>query len=305
LAFSLGLLMASEAGAQTGSLRGRIVDQNDEPIEKVEILIEFLGGVTRKVNAASNKKGDFVRVGLPPGNYKMTFTKEGYQSLEHEVRVRLGDPTEVGTVTLPKLPEGALSSQQQEQLSAELAKLFEEGVAAAQSGDYDAAIASFERVLELAPESPEANFNLGVANEKKGNVDVAVSLYRKAAELRPDYSDPYLGLANIYTSGKQWSEAMEVLERAFELLPTDTTVAFNLGAVAMNMDDAATAQAAFERILAVDPGHADAHYQLGMVFVNQANNEEAIVHLENYLELEPDGPNAATAQGILEYLKKN
>ncbi len=38
---------------------------------------------------------------------------------------------------------------------------------------------------------------------------------------------------------------------------------------------------------------------------DQGENEAAILHLEKYLELEPEGPQAATATGILDYLKKN
>ena len=34
----------------------------------------------------------------------------------------------------------------------------------------------------------------------------------------------------------------------------------------------------------------------------KANNEEAVAHLEKYLELDPDGPQAATASGIVETL---
>ena len=72
----------------------------------------------------------------------------------------------------------------------------------------------------------------------------------------------------------------------------------------MNAADLALAKESLEKLLALDPEHAAGHYQMGMIYVNQGENEAAIPHLEKYLELEPDGAQAATATGVLGYLKK-
>ena len=42
-------------------------------------MIEFQGGVTRKFEVKTNKKGEFMQVGMQPGSYKFTVSKEGYQ----------------------------------------------------------------------------------------------------------------------------------------------------------------------------------------------------------------------------------
>ena len=42
-----------------------------------------------------------------------------------------------------------------------------------------------------------------------------------------------------------------------------------------------------------------------MIFVNQGDQDAVIPHLEKYLELAPEGPQAASAKGILDYLKRN
>ena len=66
----------------------------------------------------------------------------------------------------------------------------------------------------------------------------------------------------------------------------------------------AEAKKQFEAAVAANPGHAEAHYQLGMALINEGNLQAAGAEFEKYLELSPNGPNAATAKGILSTIKK-
>ena len=70
------VLVASPADAQTGMLKGKVVDKDGKPLDKVAITIEFKDGITRKYDVKSNKKGEFIQIGLPPGNYQATATHE-------------------------------------------------------------------------------------------------------------------------------------------------------------------------------------------------------------------------------------
>ena len=48
-------LLAGEAAAQTGTARGKVVDDKDQVIEGVAVLIEYQGGLTRKSETKTNK----------------------------------------------------------------------------------------------------------------------------------------------------------------------------------------------------------------------------------------------------------
>ncbi len=302
---SLAILLAAEAYAQIGSARGQIVDENEQPVDGVEIVFQFLGGVNREHRVTSDEDGDFIRAGLPTGRYMLTFTKSGHQSYQYELKVLGGPPTRMGKVVLPALSEGARSDLEKQKLNQAIKLVFQEGVAAMNAEDYAAAIAAFEKVLEIDPEKPEALYNVGVAHENLGHLDQAVTFYKKAVELQTSSVEPYLALAAIYTANQQWPEAMAMLLEAEKLQPDDVETLFDVGAVAMNAGDVPTAERAFQRVVELHDAHALGHYQLGMVYVNQGKSEEAVAHMEKYLELEPDGPNAVTATGILDYLKKN
>lgn len=63
------------------------------------------------------------------------------------------------------------------------------GAALIRLGDYDGAIASINRGIELDAEDPqEAYFNRAVAYEKLDNLPAAYADYRKALELKPDWA---------------------------------------------------------------------------------------------------------------------
>ena len=74
----LGLAVAgTPAYAQTGQVKGKIVDAKDQPVEKAQIIIEATDGMGRKFKVESNKKGEYIQIGLPPGQYRITASKDG------------------------------------------------------------------------------------------------------------------------------------------------------------------------------------------------------------------------------------
>src|SRR5207245_7703639 len=100
-----GLLLAtarggSEARAQTGTARGKIMDDKGQPIQDAVVTIEYQGGVTRKYETKTNKKGEYTQVGIYPGVYKVTVTKEGYQGGVLDARISLGEPTYLNDMKL-------------------------------------------------------------------------------------------------------------------------------------------------------------------------------------------------------------
>ena len=68
MAFAALLISASVASAQTGGVRGRILDEKGQPIEGVAVKMEFQGGMNLAFDTKTNKKGEFMQIGLRPGN---------------------------------------------------------------------------------------------------------------------------------------------------------------------------------------------------------------------------------------------
>ena len=123
------LAVAVSVSAQsTGMTKGKVTDAQGQPVDGAKVTIEYLDGVTRKYEVKSNKRGEFIQIGLQPGNYRVTASKEGVGSQSFDVRVRLGATAEVN-FQLVAGGQGAVSKEDTERFAA-FKTLFDEGVAA-------------------------------------------------------------------------------------------------------------------------------------------------------------------------------
>ena len=148
---------------------------------------------------------------------------------------------------------------------------------------------------------------------QKKDLEKAEAAYKKAIELKADYGEAYSGLANIYNMQRKFDEAATASAKAMELSGAGGGAAagggspdalFNQGVILWNAGKIADAKKQFEATIAAKPDHAEAHYQLGMALVNEGNLAGAGAEFEKYVQLAPNGPNAATAKGILATIKK-
>ena len=91
------LAFALPASAQTGIVKGTVKDAKGQPVEGAKItMILTTGGSPRELT--TNKKGEFVQVGVPLGPYKITAEKAGVGSQEQRTQVKMGGAINVDFV---------------------------------------------------------------------------------------------------------------------------------------------------------------------------------------------------------------
>jgi len=296
-------LVAPKAQAQTGTARGKVMDAQGQPIADAKVLIEFQGGITRKFEVKTNKKGEFMQVGMQPGPYRFTVSKEGFQSSFSDHRISLGDPTEVPEF---KLNTAAQAAQQAGGAEAQaLRSNFQKAVELQSAGKTDEAEAAYKAILETSPDVPEVYQNLGQLYLTKKDYPAAETMFQKGLELRPDSTDMSTLLARVYQESGQPEKAMALVEKSAGANPQDARAQFNRGIFLLNANKNEEAIGAFEAAIKADPNQAEAYYRLGALMVGQGKIPESIQYLEKYLSLNPtDAQNVATAQGLLKALKK-
>jgi hypothetical protein len=140
------MLLATPASAQTGGLRGKVTDAAGKPVEGATVLIEAKG-VTRKLTVKTNKKGEFIQIGLYPGEYKVSAEKEGKVAVADNFRVGLGDPAVLDLQLSAGAPTNAAEQQKK---MAELQASFDAGVAASKAQNWDEAVAAFQLAAATA-----------------------------------------------------------------------------------------------------------------------------------------------------------
>jgi len=307
--FALSLPMPA-AAQSTGMIRGSVKDASGKPVEGAKISIDADAN-NRHFETKSDKKGEFVQIGLPPGAYKVTAEKDKVGAPPVPVQVRIGGGNPITLV----IGAGGGASPEAAAKNAELKKAFEEGVAASRAGNHDEAITAFTKATELNPNCYDCYYNIAFSESQKKDYDKAEAAYKKAIELKADYAEAYNGLANIYNATRKFDQAAAASAKAMELSGGAAAGAagggggnadamFNQGVILWNAGKIADAKKQFEGAIAANPSHAEAHYQLGMALVNEGNLTGAATEFETYLKLAPSGPNAATAKGILGTLKK-
>jgi tetratricopeptide (TPR) repeat protein len=299
----LGVLLSGvPAEAQVGAARGKVVDEEGKAIEGAKVLIEFTGGVTRKADATTNKKGEFTRVGLPPGPYRVTVSKEGFAPQYADVRISLGDPTEIPEFKLEVAGKAPLAAQKEGEA---IQASFDKAVKAAQAGQFDEAEAAYKDVLAKNPGKPEVVWtSMGLMYHQKKDAAAAEEAYRKAIEIKPDFADAYSNLASLLISSGKAPLAVETLTKAATDFPADPKIQFVYGWTLFNSGQAAEAQAVLEKVAAADPQNAEVQYFLGSIAVGQNKIPEAVAYLEKYLTMNPThAQNMATAKGLIGALK--
>jgi Flp pilus assembly protein TadD len=297
------MLAPAPAAAQTsGGVMGKVVDEEKQPVAGAKVLIEYEGGVNRSYEVKTNDKGEYMQVGLPIGNYKLTASKDGYVPGAIGIKVGMGLARDIPTIEL--LSQKAAAGQADPNAEAIKAK-FDEGVALARAGDLDEAEAVFNEILAMNPGIAGVYRNLGYIHAQRKEWDAAEENYLAALDLRPGEPEFVTALVQMYTDSGQEEKAAALMAQAAADNPEDARTQLAQGIFQINEGQLAEAQASFEAALAADPSLAEAHYHLGTIMVGQGKVAEAVEHLEAYLASNPTNEQyAATAQGLVQALKQ-
>jgi tetratricopeptide (TPR) repeat protein len=299
-------VLAAPAFAQTGRIQGKVSDEAGKPVDGAKITVSAVpdtGG--QKWEATSDKNGNYIIGTLPKsGNYLVHAEKSGAGVDEARATVRLGNFTALNFTLSTK----ARVTEEQAAKNVTIKKFFDDGVAAANAGNHQAAVDAFTQAAAQMPSCSDCYYNIGVSQTQMKNYDAAEAAYKKAIELRPSYPEAYNALASLYTTQRKMDLAAAAAAKAAELSAAtpgggSADSMFSAGVGLWNANKFPEAQAAFEGALKSDPNHADSHFMLGKVYLNLGKLPEAAAEFQTYLKLAPTGKNAAEAQTTYNALK--
>lgn len=107
----------------------------------------------------------------------------------------------------------AAALAQQSTVSPDLRHAVEAGLKARQTGDLDAALREFEKVVQLAPQLAAAHINLGAVLYDKGDYSRAIPALRRALDLNPGLPGAHLMLGAALLAQGYPAEAIPHLEK--------------------------------------------------------------------------------------------
>ncbi len=125
-------------------------------------------------------------------------------------------------------------------------------------GETEAAIATFEQLLQQHPDYADGWFNLGFIHEQRQDSGAAERCFRRALELKPDHDRAWYGLALVLIRTERLAEAVDALKQNTKLQPFSPFGFYQLGMTYHHLGEAGDAWRTYEQLKLFEPKYAAA-----------------------------------------------
>lgn len=144
---------------------------------------------------------------------------------------------------------------------------YEEGVEHFKKEEYDAAIESFQKVIDINPEMAAVYNFLGLTYLKQNqSIESAIGSFREAIRIDPHYAEAYFNLATTYASyADEADKAAEYFQKTIDVDPAYSRAYFGLGWFSLTEKrDPKKAAEYFDKTLQLYPDFEEAYYGMGL-----------------------------------------
>src|SRR3954467_12482991 len=286
---------AISALAQTTTVKGVVKDPSGGVSGATVMLKDKETG--RKFQLKTNGKGEFFSIGVSPGKFDVTVTKDGKTLYTTEFQVSLSAPNDVNELDIDLTPAGPGQAaapppqpgQQQPKLTEEQKKQIEEtNKKNAEIMKENAKIGSLNNLLKEAQADMQAK-----------NYDAAVQAMQQAEQADNGQHDQVYGvLGSALLADKKYPEAIDALNKAVQIGSTQTrpntkqmlaTYYDNLGQAYAKTGKIPEAVDAYNKEVEQDPTHASqAYYNEGAVLTNSGKTDDANAAFTKSIQADPN-----------------
>ncbi len=155
--------------------------------------------------------------------------------------------------------------------------------------NYEAAVSSYKKVIELNDKKDEAHLGLGLVYLSMRKYKEALLSMEKAIQLNSDYEDYYYQIGNINESLKEYTKACDAYERFLDSEPEKPWEAYyHLGLCRRELGEYVKAIAAFQGALKGNPQDVKINKDLGQSFLKAAQYEKAEEIYKFLAQLNPE-----------------
>jgi len=151
----------------------------------------------------------------------------------------------------------------------------ERGIAYARSGDHLGAINDYSAAAELERSNALIYYNRGISYDALNMTDLALADYDHSIRHDDQYAYTWNNRGYLYASMGQWDQAINDYTRAIELDPTYATAHNNRAIAYVNIGHTDLALEDYQRALDLDPTYVDANYNYGILMYKQGDYRAA------------------------------
>ena len=151
-------------------------------------------------------------------------------------------------------------------------------------GDFEKALAVYQKYVELIPNNKRAYNNLGHTYNKLEKYDTAIGCFERVIELDSSYAFTYNNIGYNYTMLKKYVASIPYFKIAIEKDSAYIWPYYNLSAVYTKLDDYEKAKEWSYKTLNLDPNHFLTYYNLACIGLLENNKKEALTNFEKAFE---------------------
>ncbi len=205
-------------------------------------------------------------------------------------------------------PTASLESDRANELNDDPAVHIERGLTYLNQGQFEWAIAEYDKAIELDPNLAEAYVRRAFVHKVLGQYEQAMADYDKAIELSPNNAMYYNDRGFAYAEQEQHEQAIRDYDKAIELGPNHPNIDYaynNRGFAYGNLEKYDQALHDFERAITLNRDNAWIFYNRGLIYLKMGKSTMAIADLELSLQLENpplNGMRRARAEELLQQL---
>jgi len=160
------------------------------------------------------------------------------------------------------------------------------------SRQYQCVLDTYREILDLDPDSAEADMLAGEAEDAMKNYDEAIRQFRAAVKANPKMPEVHFGLGYLLWIQKQYAEAASEFQAELANNPNHVQALVYLGDTEMQLNHPEQAPPLLSKAAGLDPGLELAHLDLGILNADAGRNADALHELKAALKLDPDDMNA-------------
>jgi tetratricopeptide (TPR) repeat protein len=184
---------------------------------------------------------------------------------------------------------------------------YQRGMEFIEANDWESALQIFEQLTERG-ENPEVFYNIGYIKTAQGEYEDAIAAFQKATRLDRLFAKAYRAMgraykalgqtkraqkcfqkaADIYIGKEKIQEAEEVLYEILQIDPDAVNVFNSLGVLFRKKGDLKTALSQYRKALRIHPEEPHIYYNIGRLYFEMNRLNEAKSYFRRALELDPD-----------------
>jgi tetratricopeptide (TPR) repeat protein len=167
-----------------------------------------------------------------------------------------------------------------------------------QSGAGTAALADFDRAIQLQPDYLQARVNRAALLRTLGHHEQSEQEYRKIITLDPQFSYAHYNLAVALQEFQRFEEALEEIDKTIAIDQTDADFFVLRGTILEGLNRKPEALAEFTRALAIDENHARAYFMRGNMQFDMGRLKTAVLDYTRSLDVSPESAEVYLNRGL-------